>query len=332
MDLSKEIEMTPEQEYELVYQGIVAVAAHCDGAQSLDYMGFDGQDTHYGRRVAAATFDAWTPDVRQECARIANKYQKQILRWTGIDVTTLQVVRDALGKDTNRAARDMARTYERRAQGASEMSKRRVQVENGKLTVSWASRGPGSKGDPDFFALVDLVKKLPGRFWNGHSNEVSVSAELEVFINEWDFTVSPEAEAILSQPVAPHFDVDVHPNGEQIVIDTQLTAYEPGLSMVKALPGRAFNPANRTNHAAINPAVIPFAQRLGLSISPEALQACQNAEAALRATETRKLAEGDIKTVMAHVSRAEGPQDLPPAFIEMLRPVLARYGAEGAIQ
>src|SRR5215472_13118029 len=124
---------TTEEQYELVYQGIVAVAARCDGAQTQDRVGFNGQDTHFGRRIASVPFDQWTEDVKAEAARIANTYQVQILSYTGIDVSDLQVVRDALGAGTNHIARDDARGYERRAKGADKVALRRIDAVGDRL-------------------------------------------------------------------------------------------------------------------------------------------------------------------------------------------------------
>jgi hypothetical protein len=319
-----------EVERHQIYDGICAVAAHCDGAVTLDGQGFDGQDTHFGRRIAAVSYDAWTEDVHQEAARIASKYQKQILAYTGVDASQLQVVRDALGLRTNQAARDEARAYERRAKGASKTALRKVDVVEGKLAIFY------DRKDPDFNALLDIMRVLPGRYYNGihRCNEVDPSDELEDFILVWDFPITPAADAILRQPRAPKsvkYEITLHENGEQVVIDTDLTARQPGLGMVQALPGRSFDRASCTNRAAIHADVIAFAHRLHLGIAPDALEACEHAQEALQAKEAAALAEGDLKTLVAHVSDQQNPDTLPPAFMELLEGVLARYGAEGAI-
>jgi hypothetical protein len=315
--------LTPDQEYALVYQGIVAVAAHCDGARSLDMVGFDGQDTHFGRRIASVPFDTWTPAVREEAARIANKYQKQILAYTEVDVTTLQVVTDAKDKGTVRAARDDARTYERRARGASKVAARKVDVDEGKLLVSWV------KGDPDFGALLDAARALPGRRFNGTGWTAPVSDELRNLILTWDFPVSPAAQVLLDGPAdlpaapqAPHITLQ----GHAVCI---VTPYDEAMIQpLRALPGRRWDASRKVNTAEAHPAVIRLAERFNLTMSPEARKACETGAADRQAA---GLAAGDAQAIVAHVSRAKDPTTLPEVFEEMLAPVLARYGAERAL-
>src|SRR5258708_3450550 len=92
---------TDEQEYQLVYDAIRAVAARCDGAMNEDFQGFNGIDTHYGRRVASVPFEAWTDDVKVESARIILTYKEQVGRYIpGLDVSQLEVVRAARGLKT----------------------------------------------------------------------------------------------------------------------------------------------------------------------------------------------------------------------------------------
>ena len=96
-----------------VYDCIVAIASHCDGAITQDRVGFNGSDTKFGRRVAAMTFEDWTPDIIQECARILGEtYRVQAQNWTGIDARQLQIVREAAECYTNHAARQQARDAE----------------------------------------------------------------------------------------------------------------------------------------------------------------------------------------------------------------------------
>jgi hypothetical protein len=315
--------LTPDQEYALVYQGIVAVAAHCDGAQSLDYVGFDGQDTHFGRRIASVPFDTWTPAVREEAARIANKYQKQILTYTEVDVTTLQVVKDAKDIGTVRAARDDARTYERRARGASKVAARKVDVEGGQLLIAWV------KGDPDFGPLLDAARALPGRRFNGNGWTAPVSDEVRNLILVWDFPVTAAAQALLDLPAVPQ----AAPAPNIVLEDASHVAITAGydeamLQPIRALPGRRWDAARKVNLAQTHPAVIRLAERFNLTMSPEARKACETGAADRQAA---GLAAGDAQAIVAHVSRAKDPTTLPEAFEDMLAPVLARYGAEKAL-
>jgi hypothetical protein len=317
--------LTPEQEYQLVYQGICAVAARCDGAVEEDAQGFNGQDTHFGRRIASVSFDTWTPEVRQEAARIANRYQVQIQTYTGIDVTTLQVVAEAKGIGTVHAARDDARAFERRANGASKLACRKIDaVDGGQLGIFYA------KGDPDFGALLDTCKALPGRHfdWGIKANVVPLSEAIEDFVLTWDFPLTEAAQAILAQGVPEHFDVTLADNGEKLILDTP---YEANLvEAIRTLPGRSYV-GGSINHVDIHPRVLDLVISYGLKVHPDARAALSRAEDTLAAKHAADLAEGDLKVLMSHVSRLHDPTTLPAAFEDLLTPVLSAYGATGVL-
>jgi hypothetical protein len=319
--LSMATDLTAEQQFELVYQGICAVAARCDGARTEDGVGFNGQDTHFGRRIASVPFSEWTGHVMVEAARIANRYQGQILSYTGIDVTTLKVVTDALGRETNHLARDHARGYERRAET---LSCRKIDAVDGALGIFYA------KKDPDFDALLTTCKALPGRRfdWERKCNVVPASEAIEDFILTWDFPITDAALALLQAPKAEVFNVTLAENGQKLVIDTP---YDPALvEAIKILPGRSYK-GGSINFADPGTTVLALVDRFALTIHPDARAACDNAQAALAAAHADALAAEDRKTVMAHVSRQKDPTTLPAVFIDMLAHVLPADVAEKVI-
>lgn len=326
---------TADTEYEQVYLLITEIAARCDGARSLDYKGFDGQDTHFGRRVASVPFSQWTDDVRWECARLANKYREQGLAYTGIDASTLQVVKDAVasGLSTNHTARNEARAYEKRAKHLAARQIGVVRNAKGEkvLGIRWAN------GDPDFGVFLKLVQGLPGRVWNPNTktNEVPYSPQVDAFINEHDFTLTENGQAFVeatraTQAAAPesipqptvNYEVWLGSDG-RVVVKTNLTAPgQPAADAVRMLPGRSFNRALYANTANATPQVLAFARQFNLQVQPEAVRACEAAGAALEATNTSDLAQADIATVMNAVSRCGKPEDLPAAFVMMLQEIL----------
>lgn len=324
-------DMTPAEQYELVYQAIKEIAVRCDGAQSLDGMGFNGVDTKFGRRIASVPKSEWTPEVDLEAAHIVLKYREQVLTWTDgrIDVGTLSVVRDAQDNGTNYAARNQARTYEKRAKHLAARQIGVVRNRKGEkvLGIRWAN------GDPDFSTFLGLVKALPGRTWNGDTktNEVSYSPQVDQFIDDHDFTVTESAQAFIADTltadtVAPpvHYEITLGADGK-VYIKTELTAPgKPAADAVKALPGRGFDRASYSNYANPHPAVLAFAKQFGLNVSPDAVKACEAAQAALEARQVGGLNDSDIKVVMQEVSRCGKPQDLPPVFVAMFKEMMAQ--------
>lgn len=310
-------ELPTQAQYELVYQGIVEVARRCDGAQSLDGVGFNGQDTHFGRRIAAVPFAQWTEDVKAEAARISNTYKVQIQTYTGVDVGTLPVVQEALGRTTNHKARNDARAYENRAK---HLAGRTIDVVDGRLGIRWAN------GDPDFSAFLKLAQALPGRRWDGARkvNVVDASPQVETFINEHDFTITEAAQALLAQPApAPKVDyqVTLDPEARRKVIIR--VSYNPALvEDIKVLPGRSWDAPTKSNRADAHPAVLALAGKWGLNVHPDAKAACEAAQDALAARQASDLSGDDVATVLAAVSGTNRPEDLPAVFVEMLRGVL----------
>jgi len=310
---------TTDTEYRQVYEGIVAVASHCDGAQTLDGVGFSGQDTLYGRRVASVPFDQWTDAVKTESARIALKYKVQIERYTGVDMAALSVVQEAnnLGGSI-RQGRDDARTFERRVKKASKIDQRRLDVLDGRLAFHWVT------GDPDFGELLQGVQKLPGRFYNrDHKcNQVSVSQEAEDFALLWDIRVTEAAEALLRQPRAPKqevFNVWLHKSGRIVV---EFPYDREMVEAVRNLPGRDYQPPgfpSKCNAVNACQAVLDFADRFNLNVHPDAQAACETAQKALDASVTDAGTTAGLEALMEHVSRIRRPEDLPEVFETMLR-------------
>lgn len=315
---------TTDTEYQQVYEGICAVAAHCDGARTEDGVGFNGQDTHFGRRIAAVAFADWTDDVKAEAARIANTYQKQILTYTDIDVTALAVVQEAKEAGTNHGARDDARGYERKAKNADKLAERKIDVVDGLLGIFYA------KKDPDFSALLEACKALPGRTfdWTHKCNVVPPSEAVDDFILEWDFPLTDAALALLQAPKPEYFNITVADNGQKLVVDTPYNASL--VEAIKVLPGRSYK-GGSLNTVDPSTKVLDLVSRFGLKIHPDARAACEGAVKALEAQEAAGLAAAEIGTILAHVSGQKDPGALPPAFLDLLRNVLPTEIAERVI-
>jgi hypothetical protein len=252
--------------------------------------------------------------VKEEAARIIIKYRQQVLTYSGEDVAELQVVKDAR-QFTNHAARDDARRYERRAKSQGEVAKRLCDAAGDKLAFSWGK-------DPDFGELLNGVKKLPGREYDGmrKRNVVDVTDEAEIFAVTWDFKVTEAAEALLRGPRKEFFNITA--KGTRIQLETLSGQFSYDmLPHIQALPGRAYGGGN-INTCDASMAVLDLAHRFNLTITEEAIALCKGAEAALKARKADEVTVQGIQAVMAQVSRSEGPSDLPEVFENMLLEIL----------
>lgn len=314
--------LDPIAQYRLVHEGIRAVAARCDGAVTLDMKGFDGQDTHYGRRIAGVLFEKLTADDHVEIARIANKYRAQIGSYTGIDVTTLDVVTAARELTTNHQSRQNARRYEKLAKHLA--SRKVTLLPSGKVGVSWAS-----KGDPDFSDLVSGAQKLPGRFYNRqtYTNEVNASPELLAFAEAWDMEVPADVIAAVegartqaAPAAAPQATISVGlvagSNGKRLWFSKDSTRNDAVRAAVMALPGRRWTGEN--NEVDAGPEVTALCERFGLVISDRAQDALKASDGDRPAAPAQSEKERQA-AVLSQASRAASIEDLPAEFLALVR-------------
>ena len=303
--------MTDLEQYQLVHQGIQAVAARCDGARTQDGVGFNGQDTHYGRRIAATPFEALDANDHEEIARIALTYKVQIETYTGLDVATLPVVRAAAGLSTNHASRENARRYERRRENISD---RCVKAVDGRVHVSWA------KKDPDFNALRDGARALPNRTWTGSAWDCAVCPQLGDFLEEFSFDVPADVAALLSAPApapAPERLVELIDGGR-----LKLTSkYDASLvDGIKRLKGRKYvgGPVNTCDATVANLRWLAENDFAGAADTLAYLEAEQGTvEAAASAAQTRA-------QLLTTVSSLADPNSIPEAFLALFTKATAR--------
>jgi hypothetical protein len=322
--------MTTEQENEKVHEAIVAVAARCDGAITLDEKGFNGVDTHFGRRIAQIPYAEWSDAVKEEAAHIILKYREQVLAYTGIDVSELGVVKAAQDWGTNYAAREEAARHERQLKDEAKkaelrrvtMTQRRVDVtsDGTQLEIHF------SKKDPDFSELKRACQNLPKRRFDWDQRVLAwvtpVSEAVEDLILTWDLPLTPEAQALLQKPRDVHFDVTL--DGDKIRIERPYNPAE--VAAIQKLPGRAYVGGN-FNRVDPDPMVDVLATQFGWKVHPDARAACMAAKAALESHKADELTADGVRTVLARVSRLRRPEDLPEVFLGMLRDAYPEAGA-----
>jgi hypothetical protein len=308
-----------EEQYALVYQGICEVARRCNGAISEDFVGFNGQDTKFGKRIAAVPFEAWTDDVKQEAARIANTYQGQILTYTGIEIQKLPVVREAMGKDTNRAARDDARDFERRTFHVT------VSDDGAALEFRF-------KYSP---VLVDELKRhTMGARWNGGEKfwNVPVASQLPGFVT-WvrdpglKFRFSPEAVAVLDQIATTTVEqvravVESKPQGYMLSGEVVFSFnYNPTQKDAIKAAGARWNGADKTWRVRADspkaPAVVAAARQVGLTVAKEV-------DVAVGAGQQAAEVKLDRGAVLVGASRCSRPNEVTPEFLALVQAAVAR--------
>lgn len=310
-----------EEQYALVYAGICAVASNCDGAITEDGVGFNGQDTKFGKRIASVPFESWTDDVKLEAARIANTYQKQILSYLGVEIQLLPVVREAMGKDTNRQARDDARDFERRAfhitvsdDGAALEFRFKY---NPSLSDELKRHSMGARWLPD-----------PVKAW---SVPVTQHPGFVAWVRDpkLKFRFSPEAVAVLdtiaAAPAPKAKPVESKPQGYMISDEAvfQLAGirnFNEAKDAVKAA-GARYEPSDKTWRVRVispkAPAVVAAARQAGLIVAKEV-------DVAVGAGQQAAGVKLDRGAVLVGASRCSRPGEVTPEFMALVQAAVAR--------
>lgn len=307
--------LTDQQQYELVYQALCAVASRCDGAVTRDMKGFDGVDTHFGRRVASVPFADWTEDVRREAARIMLKYREQALRWTGLEMRDLPVVMREQDFGTNYAARDQARGYERRAAQSGEIAKRKAVRQGELIQLTWTLK------DPDFNEIKEAVRAITGRRWTGQVWEVPVCAEAIDVIERYAFSAPFSLDQVRQEAAAApvHYDI-TKLSGSKAKIKAPYNAER--VAEARQLPGRRWT--GEYDEVSITSDLVSFAARWHLTVHPDVLAALDGVQAAADEESAREGLREARNALMRSVSRCQDPRALPAAFVALVDQARAR--------
>ena len=129
-------------ENRLLKEAIDFLAARCDGATSKDHQGFNGGDAYMGHILAQKPYENWSPKMRYIAYKMLKKYRGQLAKG-GFDLDQIPVQEKPSDKTISKQTRAE--------------KKKAVQIEGHDLVFSFPY-------DP---MLVDAIKQLPGRKWDG---------------------------------------------------------------------------------------------------------------------------------------------------------------------
>ncbi|MHB1509144.1 MAG: SNF2-related protein [Acidimicrobiales bacterium] len=257
-----------------VHEAISAIAARCDGAQAPDGVGFDGSDTHFGRRVASIPVEQWTPEIAQACYElVVHKYRTQAESY-GIVVANLH---DPGFYDLDPSA---ARRHAREISSARESL---IDVEAEFLTVHTAKVN---------WAVLDIVRAQPGRRFDSENKRWlvpvsprAVRALLEM-AGTYDIEVSAEARALVAQ-TGTEADEEVNDRRITLLDDGRASVffeYDPGLvTEVKRLSGARWVGAEKYWRVGVDSQLTTFAKQHDFSIEESVVAMARKKEEATSA-------------------------------------------------
>ena len=273
-----------------VHEAISAIAARCDGAHAPDGVGFDGSDTHFGRRVAMIPVQEWTPEIAQACYElVVHKYRTQAESY-GIVVANLQDpgFHDLDPRAARRHARELAAKRDTGGYGLIDADGENLTVHTAK--VNWS--------------VLDIVRAQPGRRFDSEGKRwlVPVSARagraLFEMAEQYDLEVSAEARSLVERAGTGEGEerndrrIALLPDGRASVC----FEYDPGLvTEVKRLSGAKWVGAEKYWRVGVDAPLIAFGEAHGFFIDEPVSSAARTAvEQAKRLSEQSRSVESDL--------------------------------------
>ncbi|MFZ5852274.1 MAG: DEAD/DEAH box helicase [Actinomycetota bacterium] len=224
----------------LLVHALRAVAAACDGAHSEDGVGFNGQDTAFGRALAAAPAQAWTPGNARAAWRLLRKYRGQLAD-RGIDY---DAITEPAGQEDTREVRWVAQ-------------------EAGAFVLRFSY-------DP---ALVAAVRRLRGARWDpaGKAWRVPLAAaeSVRAFAADHGFGAEENTWDVPEDTPPPAPAGRVRLAGDRLALTFDYDA--EAVDAVRALPDRQWDSVRQawfTSTAMVTP-VRAIAARFGWAVDPE---------------------------------------------------------------
>lgn len=281
-----------------VEDAVRRIAARCDGAVTDDGVGFNGHDTHFGRRLAALPDDAWTAAMRYEAWKMLRTYKGQ-LATCGVDYDEIPAPDPVIGD-----GRNDARMVYRRHHPAEEVS-RTVRLRGDRYVFVL--------GRPQAEGLYEALRGIPGAKWvpagaptplshpRSGSMVVNRCAAAAELADKWLFEADDDATtlALLADialgPEPDPINVTLAADGSHIVVTFPYDAMV--VATVRGVPGAKWNREQQHWTVPLSSVeqVLEAAEALHFSVDPavEELVARRRADAEAAAAASRAL-EADL--------------------------------------
>lgn len=239
-----------------LHDAVAALAGQdMDFATKRNGVGFNGQDSKFGHRIAEIPPVEWTLGQAVEVREMLVKYRTQLLAY-GIDEQALPKVEGEKDADARQAARR-----------AVQAKKSAPYIKVSGTTVSVLNS----------FAIKDALKRVGFR-WDGvnkawftelNATTAKVLCDLGAELGDFAGLVADAAAAPVVPDTRTHVTYDA--KRDLISIDTPFGTVP--LDVIRALPGRVWDGKNKVNTCYPEPAVLDLAAEYGLNVSDEAQQA-----------------------------------------------------------
>lgn len=265
-------------------KAIRAIAGLCDGASSVDGLGFNKADSRYGMMLALVSESKWNNVVIYEAWNMLAKYQSQLL---------------SMGFDYNEIPTP------RRPDNFSVGFKEMVSADGGAGRNSVSTNGEVFVIRAEYDEqLIEEIKKIPGISWNNKAlvwvAPISSEQEIGTLVSEFQFTTSKELNDMKTT------QADLKVSERQITTTTSGRllfdfAYHPEIvANIKEIPGRLWDAKKKLWSVPPVLAAVEIADKYGFSMSPslrKALLTSAKREAELLEKSASVDADVDIPTL-----------------------------------
>lgn len=265
-------------------KAIRAIAKLCDGANSVDGLGFNKADSRHGVMLSLISESKWNSVVIYEAWNMLAKYQSQLLS-LGFDYETIPTPR----RPENFSVGFKEMIYADGGAGRNSVST------NGEVFVIRAEYDE---------QLIEEIRQIPGISWNNKAlvwvAPVSSQQDIGRLVSEFQFTTSKELN-----------DMNVT-SGEPRVYERKITTstsgrllfdfdYHPEIvANIKEIPGRLWDAKKKLWSVPPVLAAVEIADKYGFSMSPSlrvALLTSAKREAELLEKSASVDADVDISTL-----------------------------------
>jgi SNF2 family DNA or RNA helicase len=244
--------------YEDLHKAVSALAAVCDGALARDFVGFNGQDAKFGRRVAAMPVSEWNAELAAEVSRMLPTYRNQLMDHD-IDLGTIKLAPISESHDVY-SARDIARQAEYKRKNAPYV---KITGNVVKVFNSFSIKNELKRNDFEF--------TYAGKSWDSELNGKAASTILGLDIS---LTAAQEQEmqalaANYTPPEQTAQEAHIQVMDGHIIIKEEFFGQIP-LHVTRAIPGRRWDGPNKINHVSTSVYLYKLAEEYKLTISGEA--------------------------------------------------------------
>lgn len=255
-------------EFAELHAAVSAIASVCDGAHTKDGEGFNGQDTKFGKRAADIPAEEWSTAIAADVYAMLRTYRGQLAGF-GINYDDLTPVRE---NAQHNAGRNDARNITYQKTHAPYLTI--AQEHDGLVMRVWNS-----------YPIKNVLKAngfLFGRRGTKTWDAIVAPSSAATVLGIPEIQIDDEFKADLMElaekagddaPSAEHFDIRIHDG--QIVIDVPFGKIP--LPIMRGIPGRRWDGAQKLNFVKPHFGLLKLAQEFKLTISPDALQAIEDA-------------------------------------------------------